>query len=234
MSDGIAHGTYSGYQKHKKDGTPACPACRTAASDYQRRYRASRKGQRDRERWVVRTRNQALHQLARDHPDEFAALVDRARGGVRARPYRQLGGRPAAPRLYLAGPSGAAAAPVYAGAGEAARQAGFDPLIPAVHYASVPPPEYVRVVLRLLADAEAACMLPGWGGPWSPSAGVEYHAIGALDLPWYDAEAGDGGWRIVARDGPGGCLQDAGDEEFCRAYGDAFDEDEDEDGEVSS
>lgn len=39
-------GTYSGYQKHLRDGTPTCFACRAARADYTRNYRKTKQAER--------------------------------------------------------------------------------------------------------------------------------------------------------------------------------------------
>lgn len=38
----VTHGTVRGYWRHKRDGTPSCPECRTAASKYERERKAER------------------------------------------------------------------------------------------------------------------------------------------------------------------------------------------------
>lgn len=38
----VTHGTVRGYWRHKRDWTPSCPECRTAASQYERERKAER------------------------------------------------------------------------------------------------------------------------------------------------------------------------------------------------
>jgi hypothetical protein len=44
-------------------------------AEYMRNYRATRKIQRDRDRWWIRTRNAAMEQLAREHPERFTEIL---------------------------------------------------------------------------------------------------------------------------------------------------------------
>lgn len=68
-------GTYAGYNQHRRDRTPTCPACRAAATDYQRKRRAENPDIYDQEKFLNGIRGRALWRLASLHPDEFQALV---------------------------------------------------------------------------------------------------------------------------------------------------------------
>jgi len=72
--DDPRHGTYAGYQSHRKDRETPCAPCRAANAAYTRRMRAD-DGRADRERRASRVRHRALWRLARIHPDEYARLV---------------------------------------------------------------------------------------------------------------------------------------------------------------
>lgn len=44
-------------------------------AEYMRNYRATRKVQRDRDRWWIRTRAAALEQLATEYPERLAEIL---------------------------------------------------------------------------------------------------------------------------------------------------------------
>ena len=68
-------GTYAGYNQHKRDRTRVCPACRTAATKYQRERRKKDPEAYAEEVFMNKARSRALWALARIHPHEFQALV---------------------------------------------------------------------------------------------------------------------------------------------------------------
>ena len=72
--DDISHGTYGGYQVHKKRRVEPCAACRAAAADYQRKYRAVNPDN-DTDRQYTRARNRALERLRRQYGDLFEAYL---------------------------------------------------------------------------------------------------------------------------------------------------------------
>lgn len=69
-------GTYAGWNRHRKDRTRTCDACREAARVYTANYRAARPDVRERERRENNARTRALWRLAHLHPAQFAALLD--------------------------------------------------------------------------------------------------------------------------------------------------------------
>lgn len=75
------HGTYSGAQRHRKEGETPCDPCKAAAAEYQRAWRQS--APHDRVRTSARTK--ALWRLAALHHDEYMALyAEEARLALRA------------------------------------------------------------------------------------------------------------------------------------------------------
>ena len=76
----IEHGTYAGYQQHRRRDDTACLDCRRAAAKYSREYRTRRQPEkRAKELATERARRQALAELVRLHADEFRALVAKHR-----------------------------------------------------------------------------------------------------------------------------------------------------------
>lgn len=73
--DGIKHGTYAGYQRHKKTGVPICVECREANRLYHAAYRSQTADYRAREKLMNRARNRAVGRLAALHPGQFDALI---------------------------------------------------------------------------------------------------------------------------------------------------------------
>lgn len=75
---GGEHGTYGGWNKHRREGTPTCAACRQAAKEYVDRWRIEHPESAAR---AVRTtnaasraRSAALTMLKRRHPNEYERL----------------------------------------------------------------------------------------------------------------------------------------------------------------
>ena len=71
-SDGIAHGTYGGYQRCRRNGPP-CPECLAANREYEREWR-SRDSSKERVKAWAAARSRALTILARRHPGEYRDL----------------------------------------------------------------------------------------------------------------------------------------------------------------
>lgn len=63
-------GTYGGYQRHYKDGTPVCDECRAANTEYQRAYRNDPEN-RERHRRRDKAQKLAWRDLARRHRAEY-------------------------------------------------------------------------------------------------------------------------------------------------------------------
>ncbi len=72
----MTHGTYGGYQQHKKYGTEPCAACRTANSAYQRDWRR-KKGETERVLVDVRIVRLAANECS---PEVRKALLQAVRG----------------------------------------------------------------------------------------------------------------------------------------------------------
>lgn len=87
----INHGTYGGYQAHRRKNEDACEPCRTAARDYQRNYR-SVVGIESQKRYS-QAREQAFLRLSRMHPDEFHRLMheELRRIPIESKPRRPRG-----------------------------------------------------------------------------------------------------------------------------------------------
>lgn len=75
----IEHGTYKGYQAHKRRGIPMCGACSIANATYMENYRANRADVRARNRKDMRVRNEALKRLIARHRAEYFALIAEVR-----------------------------------------------------------------------------------------------------------------------------------------------------------
>lgn len=72
-------GTYSGYQKHKRRGEPACEPCTIANREYHREYR-DRPHARAEARRVNSARQRALWRLADLHREDYLRLCDEELG----------------------------------------------------------------------------------------------------------------------------------------------------------
>jgi hypothetical protein len=75
----FVHGTYAGWQKHRKRGETPCTACRDAAAQYMRDHRAANVGARRKDRWWNNTRNRALGRLAAEYPARFSEILTEIR-----------------------------------------------------------------------------------------------------------------------------------------------------------
>lgn len=78
VRDWIAHGTYSGYQMHRKRGEPMCDDCRTAGNEYMREYRRTNRD--TKEKRLSSARWRAIQRLIAEHKDRFDALLAEERG----------------------------------------------------------------------------------------------------------------------------------------------------------
>lgn len=67
---GTQHGTYAGWNKHRRQGTEVCVECKRAAREYQRKWRASTDG-RARQAGYTKAAHTALQQLKKAHFDEY-------------------------------------------------------------------------------------------------------------------------------------------------------------------
>lgn len=75
MTDEINHGTYSGYQKHKRLRVPICDECREANRVYHAQYRKD-PGTMARERERNRIADVARRMVVARHLDEYYEIVD--------------------------------------------------------------------------------------------------------------------------------------------------------------
>lgn len=69
------HGTYARYQQHNRQGETPCDACREAAAQYARDYRARAMPGAVNEKANNRARHRALWRLAQMYPADFNRLV---------------------------------------------------------------------------------------------------------------------------------------------------------------
>jgi hypothetical protein len=74
MTDTGACGTYAGFQRHKRIPEDPCEACRIAAGDYVRHYRATHPAAMVRHREVTRARFRAMTRLSHNHAEEYRTL----------------------------------------------------------------------------------------------------------------------------------------------------------------
>lgn len=73
--DDARHGTYAGFQVHRKEGKRPCGACRDAYNTYQRGFR-NQGDYKQQERRLNSARSKALWRLAARHRTEFRDLVN--------------------------------------------------------------------------------------------------------------------------------------------------------------
>lgn len=71
----IPHGTYAGYQRHKKRGVRPCEACLAANRDYTANLRANSPELRENDALMNKIRSRALWRLKDRHQREFRVLV---------------------------------------------------------------------------------------------------------------------------------------------------------------
>jgi hypothetical protein len=77
--DESQHGTYAGFQSHKREGSRPCDLCMHARNIYTRQYRASRPVAQSREQRRNNLRSRAKTILAERHPNELAAIIQALR-----------------------------------------------------------------------------------------------------------------------------------------------------------
>lgn len=83
--DDPRHGTYAGYQAHKKTNQEQpCEPCRIAYNAYQRERRKSDPTALRRSRQSIAAATRALWRLKADHPTEYAALYAEELGKQKA------------------------------------------------------------------------------------------------------------------------------------------------------
>jgi hypothetical protein len=68
------HGSYAGYQQHRKAGEGACDACKAAYAAYVREWRAASPTYKVSNARDQRARGRAHRRLKVAHPDEYDAL----------------------------------------------------------------------------------------------------------------------------------------------------------------
>jgi hypothetical protein len=74
----IEHGTYRGYQQHRRRGEETCPPCRAANTAYHQEWRTGQPEEAKRNAAVRKAaRLRALESLARKYPDEYVELLAR-------------------------------------------------------------------------------------------------------------------------------------------------------------
>jgi len=73
MSSEPEHGTYAGYQRHRRRGEPACDPCKEGNRAYQKARRTTAEGRAAANRHS-RATSRALWKLSQAHPEEFAEL----------------------------------------------------------------------------------------------------------------------------------------------------------------
>lgn len=77
----VEHGTYAGYQWHRRVDVPLCDPCREANRQYQAAYRAGQivgtagDAYRERNRKANQARSAAAEALKRNHPAEYQQLL---------------------------------------------------------------------------------------------------------------------------------------------------------------
>ena len=77
--DGINHGTYGGYQKHRRLGVEACAECLAAQVWYTRRRRESAEVRAEEQRQTA-ARTRAYVRLSRAYPTLYHALYEEELG----------------------------------------------------------------------------------------------------------------------------------------------------------
>jgi hypothetical protein len=85
----VKHGSYAGYQWHKKHGEEACPDCLRGNADYHHQWRHKTPAALDKQAVGQKRRTMATQELIRRHQDEFnQILADIDRVVVKRRPKR--------------------------------------------------------------------------------------------------------------------------------------------------
>lgn len=75
MSDDINHGTYAGYQKHRRQGIEICDECREANAEYHRELTARQTPGRKRAKIQQQARHEAAIIVATRHVREFEKAI---------------------------------------------------------------------------------------------------------------------------------------------------------------
>lgn len=75
MKDDIDHGTYAGYQKHRRRGSEPCPDCREASAEYHRGLTKRLTPGRKRAKIRQQARYEAAIIVASRHPREFDRVI---------------------------------------------------------------------------------------------------------------------------------------------------------------
>jgi hypothetical protein len=85
----VKHGSYGGYQWHKKHGEEACADCLRSNADYSQQYREKVPATLDKQAVYQKRRLMAIQELIRRHQDEFDRIfADIDRVVVKRRPKR--------------------------------------------------------------------------------------------------------------------------------------------------
>ena len=79
----IEHGTYKGYQAHRRRGATPCDECRAANAAYIKERRAENPALMEWQVMNAEARRKALARLAEMHPAQFAALLDQERDNAK-------------------------------------------------------------------------------------------------------------------------------------------------------
>lgn len=79
MTDTIKHGTYTGYNQHRKQGVPVCDDCRDAVNEYLRDYRIRK----DLEQGLVTVPLEVLGRLLVAAPTYLEEWVEERIGATR-------------------------------------------------------------------------------------------------------------------------------------------------------
>jgi hypothetical protein len=69
-----AHGSYAGYQWHRRNNEDPCLECRLANRSHQARWRAENPDKHTRQQRVQAARRRALNKLAKLHPHDMLDL----------------------------------------------------------------------------------------------------------------------------------------------------------------
>lgn len=81
--DDPRHGTYAGYQAHRKAGELACQPCLKANAEYGQRLREFNPNVKRRARETVRAQNRAKQRLSELHRAEYTRLYIEALDEIR-------------------------------------------------------------------------------------------------------------------------------------------------------
>lgn len=79
----VRHGTASGFREHQSRGEEACPSCKAAKAEYDKRWRSSDRQTRI-SRLNARAQSRAYRRLAHRFPDIYRALYLEERASLEA------------------------------------------------------------------------------------------------------------------------------------------------------